>query len=168
MDYTKWVKLKERLVIVKSLSKSHAMTGMRLGYVLADKSIMKYLIKVHQMCVSCIPSIFKRAYIEALNEDVEERLVEYENKRNFVITKLDETDIKYIKPEGAFYICLYVPKDMNSIEYTHELMSEANIVCVPGIYFGDDRIIRLSFSTEWIHLINGMNRLKDYIESKSR
>ena len=119
------------------------------------------------MCVSCIPSIFTQAYLEALKEDVKERLQEYENKRNYLISKLDEMNLKYIKPEGAFYICLYVPSDMNSFEYTQELINEAKVVTVPGFYFGDDRIIRLSFSVDWINLVNGMNRMKHYIDNKS-
>ena len=166
IDYSKWKVIRDKLIIVKSLSKSHAMTGLRLGYVLANSSIMKYLVMVHQMCISCIPSIYRKAYLEALNEDIKGNLIQYEAKRNYLISKLSEMNIEYIRPEGAFYVCLYVPSNKSSTEYTHELIEYAKIVCVPGIYFGDDRIVRLSFSTKWDNLISGMNQLRDYMDNK--
>ncbi|MBR3840716.1 MAG: pyridoxal phosphate-dependent aminotransferase [Erysipelotrichales bacterium] len=168
IEYEKLLPIRDKLIIVKSMSKSHSMTGFRLGYVLADKSIMQQLIKVHQMCVSCIPSVFNSAFIEAINEDNVNIREDYENKRNYVLAKLNEMNLKYIRPEGAFYVCLFVPCGMTSTEYVDELMELANIACVPGVSFGDERIVRVSFSSSWDELIEGMKRLQSYIESKSK
>ena len=160
VDYSNLLSIKEQLIIIKSLSKSHSMTGFRLGYVLTDQSLMKHLIIMHQMCVSCIPTMFSSAYKKALSEDVADIKQEYENKRNYVISVLDETILKYIKPEGAFYVCIYVPSGLSSIKFVEELMEKASVVCVPGRCFGDERIIRLSFSGDWNQLKRGMGNIK--------
>lgn len=154
----------DQLIIVRSFSKSYAMTGLRVGYVLAKGEIMKSMVNLHKMCVSCPVTVFSSACITALmNEDA--KRCDYQNNRNYVCSMLEQYDVPYIKPLGTFFVCIKVPNGYNSITFVDELIKQVGIICVPGRYFGMDNIIRMSFAVPKERLIKGIERLCSYISA---
>lgn len=154
--------IKNNIIIVKSFSKLYSMSGFRMGYVLANTSIMSHLVNIHQNIISCPITFLQKAGIAALDIDTSSILNEYKKRYNYVLDCLAQTKFKYIIPDGGFYICLCCE---DSIAFNNDLINNAKVIGVPGVCFGDNNLVRLSYSTSWDNLIEGMSRLKAYSDN---
>ncbi|WDC85769.1 aminotransferase class I/II-fold pyridoxal phosphate-dependent enzyme [Caloramator sp. mosi_1] len=99
--------LKDKTIVINGLSKSHSMTGFRIGYTLAPKFITKHMIKVHQYLNTCATSISQYAALEALTNGIDDSIImkqEYIKRRDYVYDRLIKMGLEVVKPEGAFYI----------------------------------------------------------------
>ncbi len=99
--------MREKTIVINGLSKSHAMTGWRIGFLFAPEWLTQHILKVHQYNVSCASSVSQYAALEALEAGVDDALpmrMQYENRRDYVYQRLLEMGIKVEKPEGAFYL----------------------------------------------------------------
>jgi aminotransferase len=163
--------VKDRVIVINGVSKSHSMTGFRIGYVLAPNWLAKHMLKVHQYNVSCASSISQYAALEALTNGLNDPIVmneEYRVRRAYVQERLDEMGLQVIKPNGAFY---FFPKfeqsNLPSFELGLDLVKKAKLALVPGDSFSPlgEGYMRLSYAYDFITLKEGLNRLERYLQS---
>ncbi|MGK9368810.1 pyridoxal phosphate-dependent aminotransferase [Melioribacter sp. Ez-97] len=170
--------IKRRTVLVNGHSKAYSMTGWRIGYAAADREIIKAMAKVQSHSTSNASTVSQYAALEALKgpqESVEIMRKEFEKRRDFIFEELNSIEgIVLSKPEGAFYIfpnvAYYLGKKFKDkvindvFEFSLFLLNEARVVVVPGIAFGNQNCIRISFSTSMDRIAEGIKRIKNALE----
>lgn len=171
-------KIKNRTVTINGHSKSYSMTGWRLGYAAGPKSIISAMSKYQSHSTGNSSSISQAAALEALTgqqESVEESRVEFERRRNYLHESLISIKgFSCYKPEGAFYLFPNVSEFFNksfgsvpinnSTDFSMFLLNNAKVATVPGIAFGAEGYIRISYSTSIENLIKGVERIKTALE----
>ncbi|MDF2857129.1 MAG: aromatic amino acid aminotransferase, partial [Neobacillus sp.] len=108
--------LKEQTIVINGLSKSHSMTGWRIGLLFAPENITKHILKVHQYNVSCATSIAQKAALAALTDGINDAIpmkAEYSKRREFVYKRLISIGLDVVKPDGAFYFFVKLPDWIN-------------------------------------------------------
>jgi aminotransferase len=148
-SFTEYSELRENLVCLNGFSKSHAMTGFRIGYILSDDLLIKHLLKTHQYSVTSATSISQYAALEATNTDASHIAQTLKKRRDYLLERLDKMGLPYIKPEGAFYVFVDISKySKSSIAFCEKLLYTKRVACIPGESFlGDNRkYIRLSYA----------------------
>lgn len=165
-SFSEYKELKKNLIILDGFSKSHAMTGFRIGYVVGDESIVKHLVKVHQYSVTSTSTISQFAALEAVKTDNKDMVNELEERRNIVLRKLDSLGISYIKPNGAFYVFFDVLED--SITFCKDLVKETGVALIPGDYFlgNTSTFVRLAYSVDKITLLEALDRIETFIKKR--
>ncbi|WP_297417133.1 pyridoxal phosphate-dependent aminotransferase [Clostridium sp.] len=167
----------ERTVVINGVSKTYSMTGWRLGYVAASEKITKLMTSIQSHMTSNVNTIAQYAAIEALNgpvEDLNNMIKEFENRRNFMISKLEKLfEVSIIRPSGAFYIMVNISsylnttfKDQainNSVDFAKVLLEEEKVAVIPGAGFGLDDYIRLSYATSIDVIENGIDRISTFL-----
>lgn len=163
--------MKERTISVFSVSKTYAMTGFRLGYVVAPARVIDVMHKMQEDVVSCIPAFVQRAGIAALDgpqDCVHRMLEEYDRRRRFVVQALNEMDgISCLEPKGAFYAFPNVSSlGRTSEEVAVHLLKSNKVVCVPGTAFGSraEGHLRLSYASSLEQLEEGLPRIAEGIQ----
>src|SRR6201996_5952576 len=133
--------MKERTVLLNGCSKSFAMTGFRVGYACAPGPIIEAMMKVHQYAIMCASIMSQEAAIEALDHcarEVEEMRNDYQRRRNFVVSRLNEIGLPCHSPKGAFYVFPDIrPTKRTSLEFCLGLLKEMKVAVVPGSAFGE-------------------------------
>ena len=158
--------LKERTITINGVSKAYAMTGWRMGYLAAPKHIAKGILDLQGHMTSNPNSIAQYATIAALEMDekvVEDMRVEFEKRRDYMYEELKK--IKGFKlppkPEGAFYIFVDISEfKMSSVEFANYVLEKAHVALVPGIAFGIEGFVRLSYANSMEDIVEGIERLK--------
>lgn len=164
--------MRERTIVINGLSKSHSMTGWRVGFTLAPAYLARHMLKVHQYNVTCASSISQYAAIEALTsgiDDAEPMKREYIRRRDFVYDRLVEMGFKLAKPEGAFYLFPSIRRfGMPSMEFAMKLLEERGLAVVPGDAFSPygEGYIRISYAYSMEQLEQAMNRLDAFVKSR--
>jgi aminotransferase len=163
--------LKEQTIVINGLSKSHSMTGWRIGMVFAPENIARHILKVHQYNVSCASSISQRAAFEALTEginDADGMKEEYRIRRDFVAAKLAEMGFNVILPDGAFYFFVQIPEyfNMDSFTFALTLAQKYKAGVVPGNSFSSagEGFFRLSYACSMEELQKGMERIEAFVQ----
>ncbi|NRD78700.1 aminotransferase A [Bacillus sp. BRMEA1] len=164
--------LKENTIVINGLSKSHSMTGWRIGFLFASENIAKHILKVHQYNVSCANSIAQKAAYEALTtgiDDADAMKIEYAARRDYALRRLYDMGLNAVKPEGAFYIFVKIPNSiqLDSFEFATKLAYEAKVAVVPGSAFSEygEGYFRLSFACSMETLEEGLNRMEKFLKS---
>lgn len=166
-----------RTIVINGVSKTYSMTGWRLGYAAASEEITKLMTSIQSHMTSNVNTIAQYAAIEALNgpeEDLNNMVHEFENRRNFMIDKLSKlNEISIIKPSGAFYIMVNISaylnttfKDQdinNSVDFAKVLLEEEKVAVIPGAGFGADDYIRLSYATSMDVIESGIDRISTFL-----
>lgn len=156
--------LKKQILVVQSFSKPYAMTGWRMGYLMADRSIKERIELLHQFMVTSTPAPFQRACCAALEYTPSEMIETYRQRRDYVLTRLNEMGMKVHTPDGAFYVFPSIKKfGMSSNEFCMRLLSEAKVALTPGLCFGADDHVRISYCCSDASLKKGMDRLERFI-----
>lgn len=156
--------LREQLILVQSFSKPYAMTGWRMGYLIADASIKERLELVHQYLITSTPAPFQKACEVALDFDPSVFLVEYKRRRDYVLDRLAKMKLDVTKPSGAFYVFPSIKEfGMPSLEFCTRLAKEGKLAVTPGFCFGSDVNFRISYCASDEVLEEGMNRLESFI-----
>ena len=157
--------LRDRIIVVQSFSKPYAMTGWRMGYLMADLPVKKHLELVHQYAVVSTPSFSQEACIEALKTDVTPMLEEYGLRREYMLERLAGMGLDTPTPLGAFYAFPSIRKfGMSSSEFCTRMIREALLAATPGECFGCDGYIRLTYCCSRSHLKEGLDRLERFVE----
>lgn len=163
--------LKEKTIVINGLSKSHSMTGWRIGLLFAPENITKHILKVHQYNVSCANSIAQKAAVEALTigkDDALQMKKEYEARRDYVYERLQAMGLNVVKPDGAFYFFVKIPSSilLNSFDFALELVKEAKVAVVPGSAFSEfgEGYFRLSYACSMRTLELGLDRIENYLK----
>jgi aspartate aminotransferase len=163
-----WKKHPENFVIVNGVSKTFAMTGWRLGYTLAEPGLIKAMTRLQGQCTSNVSSISQKAAIAALSGDfseVEKMRTAFERRRDLAMQIISSwPNVVCPKPQGAFYCFIdlhrhYGRRFADSTALCNVLLEEAGIAAVPGIAFGDDRCIRISYAVSDEVLKEGLKRI---------
>ncbi|MGP7818924.1 aminotransferase A [Niallia sp. 01092] len=163
--------LRDKTIVINGLSKSHSMTGWRIGLLFAPEAICKEILKVHQYNVTCASSISQMAALQALTVGINDAVPmkeEYKNRRNYLFNRLKNMGLHVIMPDGAFYFLIKVPfADMNSFEFCLDLVDKAKIATVPGSAFSSlgEGFFRISFAYSMETLEEACNRLENYLRS---
>ncbi|MDU5109490.1 MAG: pyridoxal phosphate-dependent aminotransferase [Clostridium sp.] len=169
----------ERTIVINGLSKSYAMTGWRIGYSACSEEIAKLMGSIQSHVTSNINSISQYAAIEALEgpqDSIKAMIVEFEKRRNYMIDRIEKINgLSFIKAKGAFYIMVDVSKfygkSINgniiktSLDFSKSILKEENLAVIPGIAFGLDNYIRLSYATSMDIIEEGLDRLEAYLKN---
>lgn len=167
----------ERTIIINGMSKSAAMTGLRIGYTASNPQVAEAISRM-QGHLTSHPALVSQYMAEvALNECREEiaaQLNTYKTRRGLVLDELDSLpDITYLKPSGAFYVMInfgaYRDKiphgDSFSLALCDKLLDEVQVAVVPGIAFGLDDFVRIAYTVSEEDLHEGMSRIRKFLES---
>lgn len=162
--------LKNKTILIGGFSKMFSMTGLRLGYVCAEKVFMDEIMKVHQYNVSCAPSIVQWGVYEGLMkclDDVKNMKEQFKGRRDYVYQRLTAMGFDTVKPQGAFYIFPSIRRfNLSSEEFCERLLREGKLAVVPGSAFGTEGEghIRISYSYSLEVLREALDRLERWLK----
>ncbi|KGR78114.1 aminotransferase A [Ureibacillus sinduriensis] len=162
--------MRHKTIVINGVSKSHSMTGWRIGYTLAPSYLTKEMTKLNGYYISCASSISQYAALAALTDGVNDPLAmkeEYKVRRDYVYERLITMGLDVVKPAGAFYIFPSIKKtNMASFDFCLDLLKEQELATVPGSAFSQygEGYIRLSFAQPLEVLQKGMDRLEKFMK----
>lgn len=165
--------LKDKTIIINGLSKSHSMTGWRIGFAFAPSYLIDQFYKIHSFNSICPSSISQYAAVEALRQGVytEEVLAmkkEYKQRRDFAFKRLTEMGLEVVEPKGAFYIFPSIKSTgLSSMDFAMTLLEQEKVAVIPGSSFSDygEGYIRISYAQSMDDLIKGLDGIERFIHS---
>ncbi|MDR0137059.1 aminotransferase A [Metabacillus idriensis] len=163
--------LPQQTIVINGLSKSHSMTGFRIGLLFAPAVIAKHLLKVHQYNVSCASSISQKAAFQALTAGINDAVPmneEYEKRMNYVYERLVSMGLPTVKPDGSFYIFPSIGQfNVSSFDFAYSLAKDGGVAVVPGSAFSEfgEGFIRISYACSYEQLEEALNRMEKYLLS---
>ncbi|MCT4604936.1 MAG: pyridoxal phosphate-dependent aminotransferase [Marinisporobacter sp.] len=166
--------IKKLTIVINGMSKAYAMTGWRIGYLAADKEIISIINNIQSHATSNPNTIAQYASIAALEGDQEpiNKMIEaFVGRRNYMVEKINSIDgISCRKPEGAFYVMINISKLIGktfngftingSMDFAEYLLQTVNVAVIPGVAFGEDHYIRLSYATSLENIEEGLKRIE--------
>ena len=162
--------MKERTVVINGFSKSHAMTGWRLGYACGPAAVIEQMLKIHQFAIMCAPTTSQYAAVEALrfgDEDVENMRQEYDGRRRFLMHRFRRIGLKCFEPYGAFYVFPSIRQyGMTSEEFAEKLLMSQKVAVVPGTAFGEcgEGFLRISYAYSLEALKEALDRMEVFVK----
>lgn len=162
--------IKDQVVYINGFSKSHAMTGWRLGYICCHKDLLKHMIKIHQYALMCSPTVAQYAGIEALqngDEKVKEMVDEYDKRRKYMVTRFNDMGLTCFEPEGAFYVFPNITStNLSSEDFCDRVLKEHKVLVVPGTAFGDsgEGFIRATYASSLDNIKEAMDRIEKFVK----
>ncbi|GIN89316.1 aminotransferase [Siminovitchia terrae] len=163
-------KIRDKTIVINGLSKSHAMTGWRVGIAMGPSDIILEMSKVHLYNTTCASSISQYAALEALTKetgDVRKMVTEYKKRRDYIYSRLVDGGLSVYEPEGAFYLFPSIKNTgMTSMEFALKLLEEEKVAVVPGDAFSEfgEGYIRISYACSMDQLVEGSNRIERFIK----
>lgn len=169
--------IKEYTIVINGMSKAYSMTGWRIGFTASNEKIAKIMGNLQSHTTSNPSSISQYASITGLMDDkssLEEMKTQFELRRNYIVEEINKINGLSCKmPKGAFYVMVNFTelkgkeingyKIENSIDFANLLLDEVKVAVVPGVAFGDDDFIRLSYATSLDNIKEGIKRVKDLL-----
>jgi len=165
--------MRERTIVVNGLSKSHSMTGWRIGFTFAPAYLTQHMVKVLQYNVTCAASVSQYAALEALTAGIDDALPmreAYVARRDYAYARLVAAGFDVAKPEGAFYIFPSVRKfGLDSTAFAYRLLEEQRVAVVPGNAFTPfgEGYVRLSYACSMETLAAALDRIEAFAGSLS-
>ena len=161
---------KDLTITVNGFSKAYAMTGWRLGYLGAPEKIAKAIDSMQSHSTSGPCSFAQKGGLAAITgsqQCVADMREEFNIRREYMFERLSAIhNVTAVKPKGAFYMLANISKlGMTSTNFADRLLSKANVAVVPGIAFGDDRVVRLSYATGLDVIKPGLDRFEDFCKN---
>lgn len=169
--------MKENTVVINGVSKTYAMTGWRIGYLAAPKAIASVISRVQGHTTSNATSFAQYATVTALSggkEIIGNMRDTFDERRRYMMKRFDEMGLKYVKPEGAFYLFVditpFIGKEVNGKQITGSMsfadaIIDGGIAVIPGLPFHEDNFVRLSYAVSMSDIEEGMNRFESFIKS---
>ncbi len=169
--------IKKATILVNGVSKTYSMTGWRIGFAAGDKDVIRAMEKLQGQSSSNPTSISQMAALEAYNgphDEVERRREEFEIRKDYIVSRLNNIkEFKCFNPQGAFYVFpnitgfsgkKYNGKEItNSLDFTEFLLVDAKVAVVPGLPFGSDNNIRISYATSMEEIEKGLDRIEEAV-----
>ncbi|MGX7125101.1 pyridoxal phosphate-dependent aminotransferase [Enterococcus viikkiensis] len=162
--------LREQTIVINGLSKSHAMTGWRIGFIFAPAELVAEIIKVHQYLVTAASTISQKAAVRALVQGISDAEImreEYRVRRDFVYQSMTDLGFDVARPSGAFYIFAKIPAGyiQDSMAFCIDLAEKNQLALIPGIAFGPEGegYVRISYAASLENLEEAMKRLTNYL-----
>ena len=163
-SFTEFKDVRDRTLLVQSFSKPWAMTGWRMGYLIAPADIKERLELVHQFMVVSTPAPFQKAAIAALNYDPKELRETYRKRRAYMLKRLRAMGLEVPESKGAFYMFPSISRfGLDSATFCRRMIAEAGLAATPGFCFGSDDHIRLTYCYSDSELEEGLDRLESFI-----
>lgn len=162
--------MRERTVVINGFSKSHSMTGWRLGYAVGPKEIITPMTKLHQFGIMSAPTMSQYAAIEALengDEDIVTMREQYDMRRRLIVDGLNKLGLTCFEPEGAFYVFPSIKSTgLSSQEFCERLIYSKRVAVVPGDAFGEcgEGYVRISYCYSTQHIIEALERMGEFIK----
>ena len=165
-SFAEYQDMRDRIIVINSFSKPYAMTGWRLGWCMADASLMDRIQVFHQYCVTSIPSFVQQACVKALETDTSATVEIFRKRRDYVYQRLIDMGLDVEKPEGAFYMFVDIRKfGMDSNTFCTRMLKESLVGIIPGIHFGTEGFARLSYCYSDADLKEGLDRIEKFVKS---
>lgn len=161
--------MREKTIVINGLSKSHSMTGWRIGFTFAPAELTQHLLKVLQYSATCASSISQAAAIEALTQGADDALemrIAYRDRRDFLLARLHEMGLDVATPEGAFYVFPSIQRlGCSSLEFATQLLARGGVAGVPGDAFSayGEGYIRFSYAYAMPVLEEAMERMRVFL-----
>ncbi|MCJ7691368.1 MAG: pyridoxal phosphate-dependent aminotransferase [Clostridiaceae bacterium] len=168
-----------RTIVINGVSKAYAMTGWRIGYAAGSTEIIALMTNIQSHTTSNPNSIAQYAAVEALNgksEDIIKMVEQFRIRRDYMVEKINSiNNLSCVKPEGAFYVLVNISNVLNklaygkvisnSIQFSDLLLEKEKVAVIPGIAFGVDNFVRISYATSMENIENGLRRIARFVNN---
>ncbi|MBA1433920.1 aminotransferase class I/II-fold pyridoxal phosphate-dependent enzyme [Lactobacillus bombi] len=165
--------LHEQVILVTGVSKSHAMTGWRIGLLCAPQAITDELSKIHQFTITSAATVTQDAAAEALQNGQDDAIPmrqQYQKRRDYIVEQMSQMGFDCATPSGAFYIFAHIPSDLDQDDdrFAHDLATNGQVAAVPGSYFGPGGAgyLRFSYATSMEEIQRGMQLMQTYVQKQ--
>ena len=164
----------ERTIVVNGFSKSHAMTGWRMGYVCAPKPIVAAMTKLHQFGIMSAPTTSQYAAVEAMRNgdgDIEHMREEYDRRRRYLVENLNRIGLTCFEPKGAFYVFPDVRSTgLSSEEFCEKFLLEEKVAVIPGSAFGPggEGFVRACYAASMKDIAEAVARMDNFLTNLRR
>jgi aminotransferase len=161
--------MKEKSIILNGFSKSHAMTGLRVGFAAGSEELIAAMTKIHQYSMLCAPITAQMGAIEALkngNGEMEQMIKEYDRRRRLIVTGFNKLGLDCFEPLGAFYAFPSIKSTgLTSEEFAGRLLKDEKVAVVPGDVFGECGAghLRCSYATSREQLVEALSRIEAFL-----
>ena len=165
----------EQTLILNGASKSHAMTGYRIGFIAGPQELMKSVSAIHAMLVTAASNPAMAAAVAAFGTDegktaTQEMKDAYEQRRDFVVNSLQKLGFELIKPQGAFYVFVKIPEQYGNddLKFATDLANEGKVAVIPGSFFGagGQGYVRISYATSMENLTGALDNIAVFINKE--
>lgn len=162
--------MRDRTLVVNGFSKSHAMTGWRLGYLCGSRILIDEMKKIHQYAIMCSPTVSQYAAIEALKnsrDSVDKMVREYNRRRRILVDGFRKIGLECFEPLGAFYVFPSIKSTgLSSDEFCEKLLIKEKVLVVPGNAFGEcgEGYIRACYAASTENIMEALKRIERFIE----
>lgn len=164
-SFAEYTDMRDRIVVIQSFSKPYAMTGWRVGYVMADAAVKGRMEVVHQYAVTSVPAFIQPACVKALETDTTPMVETFRRRRDYVFKRLMDMGLPVQEPQGAFYVFVDLRKfGMDSVTFCERMLKESLVGIIPGVYFGTEGFARLSYCYSDADLKEGLDRMERFIK----
>ena len=166
----------EQTLILNGASKSHAMTGYRIGFIAGPQELMKSVSAIHAMLVTAASNPAMAAAVAAFGTDegktaTQEMKDAYEQRRDFVVNNLQKLGFELINPQGAFYVFAKIPKQYGNddLKFATDLANEGKVAVIPGSFFGagGQGYVRISYATSMENLTGALDNIASFINKEN-
>ena len=165
-SFAEYRDMRDRIIVIQSFSKPYAMTGWRVGYCMADTPIRSRMQVFHQYAVVSAPAFIQPACAAALETDTAPVVDLFRGRRDYVYKRLTDMGLEVQEPEGAFYMFINIEKyGMDSVTFCEKMLKEGLVGLIPGIYFGTEGYMRLSYCYSDEDLKRGLDRIEKFIRT---
>ena len=164
----------ERTVVVNGFSKSHAMTGWRMGYVCAPQPVIAAMTKLHQFGIMSAPTTSQYAAIEAMrngDKDIEHMREEYDSRRRYLVENLNRIGLECFEPKGAFYVFPCIKSSgLTSEEFCERFLMEEKVAVIPGTAFGagGEGFVRACYAASMKDIAEAVSRMDNFLQNLRR
>ena len=161
--------LYDRTVVVNGFSKSHAMTGWRMGYVCAPQPVIAAMTKLHQFGIMSAPTTSQYAAIEAMrsgDEDIAHMREEYDSRRRYLVENLRRIGLSCFEPKGAFYVFPDIRSTgLTSNEFCERFLREERVAVIPGSAFGPggEGFVRACYAASMKDISEAITRMDNFL-----
>ena len=165
----------EQTLILNGASKSHAMTGYRIGFIAGPQELMKSVSAIHAMLVTAASNPAMAAAVAAFGTDegktaTQEMKDAYERRRDFVVNNLQKLGFELINPQGAFYVFVKIPEQYGNddLKFATDLANEGKVAVIPGSFFGagGQGYVRISYATSMENLTGALDNIAAFINKE--
>lgn len=163
--------MKERTIVANGFSKSHAMTGWRMGYAAGPEEIIGEMTKIHQYAIMSAPTTSQYAAIEAMkngDRDVVSMRVDYDERRKLLLNGVRKLGFSAFEPRGAFYLFPSVESTgLSSEEFCERFLREEKVAVIPGTAFGPggEGFVRMCYASSRENLTEALRRLERFLKT---
>ena len=164
----------ERTVVVNGFSKSHAMTGWRMGYVCAPKPVIAAMTKLHQFGIMSAPTTSQYAAVEAMRNgdgDIANMCEEYDSRRRYLVENLNRIGLECFEPKGAFYVFPCIRSTgLTSEEFCQQFLMEEKVAVIPGNAFGPggEGYVRACYASSMKDIAEAVSRMDNFLTNLRR